>query len=91
MPDDPLAPLLANLARAKQNEAAAALDVRDRLADEAEVTARRERAERQHGYCKERTQNARLALHIRQEALTDVDFEPTLDPAKITGPEQSDI
>jgi hypothetical protein len=91
MPQHPLAPLLENLARAKQIEEAAALDVKDRLADEAEVTERRERAQRNHGYAKERTQIARQALYVRQEQLTDTDFEPEIDPDLITGPEQRDI
>jgi hypothetical protein len=91
MPDDPIAELLDRLARAKMSEAAALADVKDRLADEAEVTARRHRAERNAGYCSERVLNCRLALNMRIDALTDTDFEPEIDPDLITGPEQRDI
>lgn len=88
---DQLTALIENLARAKQVEAAAVLDVTDCRAHEEEWIARRIRAERDARYASERVANAKLALAIRCDALTDCDLEPELDPRLITGPEERDI
>lgn len=88
MDDDPLAPLVANLARAKLIEAAALLDVRDRRADEAGATTKRQRAERDAKYAAERVENCKLAIQLRCDAMADSELEPELDPKLITGPEQ---
>lgn len=86
-----IAALLENLARAKQVEAAAALDVADYRAHEEEWIARRIRAERDARYASERVQNAKLALAMRCDAMTDCEFDPDIDPGFITGPEERDL
>ena len=88
---DALAARLDNLARAKDCEAAALLDVRDFREAEAEWTARRIKAEKDARYATERVANAKLALSILCEQITDRDLEAELDPAFISGPEQSDL
>ena len=88
---DALAARLDNLARAKDCEAAALLDVRDFREAEAEWTAKREKAEKSARYAAERVANAKLALSILCEQITDRDLEAELDPAFISGPEQNDI
>lgn len=80
--------LLENLSRAKNIEAAALLDVKDRQADEAKATERRQRAERAARNAAERVENARLAIRVRIEAQTDCDYDPQIPEDVDWGPEQ---
>jgi hypothetical protein len=62
--DDPsLSELMETLARAKDTEASARMDVKDRRADEKDAIAKRERAEGDLLGCIERSRRARAAIN----------------------------
>jgi hypothetical protein len=62
MPDE-LSELMDDLARARDTEAAARMDVRDRKEDEAEIVGKRIRAESRLTSCIEQTRKVRAALN----------------------------
>lgn len=77
MADDPaqLETLIASLALAKNIEAAAQLDLKDREADVADAEARVKRAEEAICYASERVKNAWLQVRMRIDAQTHSMFE----------------
>lgn len=70
-----LAELIESLALAKNIEAAAVMDLKDREADVEDAQDRKRRAEEAVCYAGERVKNAWLAVRLRIEAQTQSQFE----------------
>lgn len=70
--------LLADLAKAKDIEAAAAMDVCDRAQDHRVTKAKLERAEQCHAAAKEQAERLRRRVHQTIEAQTHSQFEDEL-------------
>lgn len=79
MSDDHLALLMERLGRARDVEAAAQLDVRDRKADEATAAEKRERAERCLKHAKAKVEEAWRAVRAQIDAQTHSMFEGELE------------